>query len=182
VVRRSRFGALPRPAQRAAAGPACKARTTCRLAPVPDGTGLLLVTTSGGTGICLMRIAVKRAARNGEPGYFDVKAFGDRPPPAPTTCPPAARSGSRAGCASRSSRPRAATTPRASTSSPTPSSSLPTAAAGTTPGPRTARSGTPRRRPPEPPPGARTRSRSNGRRARDRPGRGPRGCVRRCLP
>ena len=37
-----------------------------------------LVTTSGGTDICLMRIAVKRAARNGEPGYFDVKAFGDQ--------------------------------------------------------------------------------------------------------
>jgi single-strand DNA-binding protein len=47
------------------------------------GTGHLtrdpeLVTTSGGTDICLMRIAVKRAARNGEPGYFDVKAFGDQ--------------------------------------------------------------------------------------------------------
>jgi single-strand DNA-binding protein len=37
-----------------------------------------LVTTSGGTDICLMRIAVKRAAREGAPGYFDVKAFGDQ--------------------------------------------------------------------------------------------------------
>ena len=34
-----------------------------------------LVTTSGGTEICLMRIAVKRAARDGAAGYFDVKAF-----------------------------------------------------------------------------------------------------------
>jgi single-strand DNA-binding protein len=47
------------------------------------GTGHLtrdpeLVTTSGGTEICLMRIAVKRAARDGTAGYFDVKAFGDR--------------------------------------------------------------------------------------------------------
>jgi single-strand DNA-binding protein len=33
-----------------------------------------LVTTSSGTDICLMRIAVKRAARDGS-GYFDVKAF-----------------------------------------------------------------------------------------------------------
>jgi single-strand DNA-binding protein len=37
-----------------------------------------LVTTSGGTEICLMRIAVKRAAREGADGYFDVKAFGRR--------------------------------------------------------------------------------------------------------
>jgi single-strand DNA-binding protein len=37
-----------------------------------------LVTTSGGTDICLMRIAVKRAAREGAAGYFDVKAFGDQ--------------------------------------------------------------------------------------------------------
>jgi len=37
-----------------------------------------LVTTSGGTEICLMRIAVKRAARDGAAGYFDVKAFGDQ--------------------------------------------------------------------------------------------------------
>ena len=35
-----------------------------------------LVTTSGGTEICAMRIAVKRAARDGEAGFFDVKAFG----------------------------------------------------------------------------------------------------------
>jgi single-strand DNA-binding protein len=35
-----------------------------------------LVTTSGGTEICEMRIAVKRAARDGEAGFFDVKAFG----------------------------------------------------------------------------------------------------------
>jgi len=35
-----------------------------------------LVTTSGGTEICVMRIAVKRAARDGAAGYFDVKAFG----------------------------------------------------------------------------------------------------------
>jgi single-strand DNA-binding protein len=37
-----------------------------------------LVTTSGGTDICLMRIAVKRAARDDAAGYFDVKAFGDQ--------------------------------------------------------------------------------------------------------
>jgi Single-strand binding protein family len=84
-----------------------------------------LVTTSGGTDICLMRIAVKRAARDGAAGYFDVKAFGDPGPPAPSTCPPAARSGSRAGCASRSSRRAPATTPRGSTSPPTRSSSWP---------------------------------------------------------
>jgi single-strand DNA-binding protein len=35
-----------------------------------------LVMTSGGTEICMMRIAVKRAGRDGEAGYFDVKAFG----------------------------------------------------------------------------------------------------------
>jgi len=35
-----------------------------------------LVMTSGGTEICAMRIAVKRAGRDGEAGYFDVKAFG----------------------------------------------------------------------------------------------------------
>ena len=34
-----------------------------------------LVTTSGGTDICQMRIAVKRAARAGATGYFDVKTF-----------------------------------------------------------------------------------------------------------
>src|SRR5919108_2317226 len=44
------------------------------------GTGHLtrdpeLVTTGGGTEICLMRIAVKRAARDGVAGYFDVKVF-----------------------------------------------------------------------------------------------------------
>jgi len=37
-----------------------------------------LVTTGGGTEICVMRIAVKRAARDGADGYFDVKAFGDQ--------------------------------------------------------------------------------------------------------
>lgn len=45
------------------------------------GTGHLtrdpeLVTTSGGTNICVMRIAVKRAAKEGADGYFDLKAFG----------------------------------------------------------------------------------------------------------
>jgi single-strand DNA-binding protein len=43
---------------------------TAHLARDPE-----LVTTSGGTDICLMRIAVKRAARDGAQGYFDVKAF-----------------------------------------------------------------------------------------------------------
>jgi single-strand DNA-binding protein len=37
-----------------------------------------LVTTSSGTDICLMRIAVKRAARDGAAGFFDLKAFGDQ--------------------------------------------------------------------------------------------------------
>ena len=46
------------------------------------GTGHLtrdpqLYSTSGGTDVCLMRIAVKRAAKDGT-GYFDVKVFGDR--------------------------------------------------------------------------------------------------------
>jgi single-strand DNA-binding protein len=44
------------------------------------GTGHLtrdpeLRATGGGTDICLMRIAVKRAGRDGADGYFDVKAF-----------------------------------------------------------------------------------------------------------
>jgi single-strand DNA-binding protein len=37
-----------------------------------------LVSTSGGTEICLMRIAVRWAARDGAAGYFDLKAFGDQ--------------------------------------------------------------------------------------------------------
>jgi len=50
------------------------------------GTGHLtrdpeLRSTGGGTDICLMRIAVKRAARDGTDGYFDVKAFGDQAAP-----------------------------------------------------------------------------------------------------
>jgi single-strand DNA-binding protein len=44
------------------------------------GTGHLtrdpeLRATAGGTDICLMRIAVKRAGKDGADGYFDVKAF-----------------------------------------------------------------------------------------------------------
>jgi len=44
------------------------------------GTGHLtrnphLVTTSGGADICRIRIAVKRAARDGAAGYVDVKTF-----------------------------------------------------------------------------------------------------------
>jgi single-strand DNA-binding protein len=44
------------------------------------GTGHLtrdpeLRATGGGTDICLMRIAVKRAGKEGADGYFDVKAF-----------------------------------------------------------------------------------------------------------
>lgn len=35
-----------------------------------------LVTTTGGTDICSMRVAVKRAGRDGTAGFFDVKAFG----------------------------------------------------------------------------------------------------------
>lgn len=47
------------------------------------GTGHLtrdpeLVLTSGGSQICAMRIAVKRAGRDGEAGFFDVKAFGSQ--------------------------------------------------------------------------------------------------------
>jgi single-strand DNA-binding protein len=34
-----------------------------------------LIRTGGGTDICLMRVAVKRAARAGAAGYFDVKTF-----------------------------------------------------------------------------------------------------------
>lgn len=37
-----------------------------------------LVTTSGGTDVCLMRVAVKRTARDGTAGHFDVKAFGNQ--------------------------------------------------------------------------------------------------------
>jgi single-strand DNA-binding protein len=35
-----------------------------------------LVTTPGGTEICTMRIAVKLAGRDKQPGYFELKAFG----------------------------------------------------------------------------------------------------------
>jgi single-strand DNA-binding protein len=47
---------------------------------IRTGTGHLtrdpeLRSTSGCTDICLMRIAVKRAGRDGADGYFDVKAF-----------------------------------------------------------------------------------------------------------
>jgi single-strand DNA-binding protein len=35
-----------------------------------------LVLTSGGTEICQLRLAVRRAGRDGKDGYFDVKAFG----------------------------------------------------------------------------------------------------------
>jgi single-strand DNA-binding protein len=37
-----------------------------------------LVTTSGGTEICQLRLAVKRAGRDGQDGYFEVKAFGSQ--------------------------------------------------------------------------------------------------------
>jgi single-strand DNA-binding protein len=37
-----------------------------------------LVTAPSGTEICSMRIAVKRAGRNNEPGYFELKAFGSQ--------------------------------------------------------------------------------------------------------
>jgi single-strand DNA-binding protein len=37
-----------------------------------------LVLTSGGTEICQLRIAVRRAGRDGKDGYFDVKAFGSQ--------------------------------------------------------------------------------------------------------
>jgi len=44
------------------------------------GTGHLtkdpkLLETDGGTAICTLRIAVKRAGRQGQDGYFDVKCF-----------------------------------------------------------------------------------------------------------
>ena len=44
------------------------------------GTGHLtkdpkLLETDGGTAICTMRIAVKRAGKQGQDGYFDVKSF-----------------------------------------------------------------------------------------------------------
>ena len=35
-----------------------------------------LVLTEGGTEICQLRLAVRRAGRDGKDGYFDVKAFG----------------------------------------------------------------------------------------------------------
>jgi single-strand DNA-binding protein len=44
------------------------------------GTGHLtkdpkLLETDGGTAICTLRIAVKRAGKQGKDGYFDVKCF-----------------------------------------------------------------------------------------------------------
>ena len=44
------------------------------------GTGHLtkdpkLLETAGGTAICTLRIAVKRAGKQGQDGYFDVKCF-----------------------------------------------------------------------------------------------------------
>ena len=44
------------------------------------GTGHLtkdpkLLETDGGTAICTLRVAVKRAGKNGRDGYFDVKCF-----------------------------------------------------------------------------------------------------------
>jgi single-strand DNA-binding protein len=44
------------------------------------GTGHLtkdpkLLETTGGTAICSMRIAVRRAGKQGQDGYFDVKCF-----------------------------------------------------------------------------------------------------------
>jgi single-strand DNA-binding protein len=44
------------------------------------GTGHLtkdpkLLETDGGTAICTLRVAVKRAGRQGQDGYFDVKCF-----------------------------------------------------------------------------------------------------------
>ena len=44
------------------------------------GTGHLtkdpkLLETDGGTAICTLRIAVKRAGKQGQDGYFDVKCF-----------------------------------------------------------------------------------------------------------
>jgi len=47
---------------------------------IRTGTGHLtrdpeLRSTGGGTDICLMRIAVKRAGKDGADGYFDLKAF-----------------------------------------------------------------------------------------------------------
>jgi single-strand DNA-binding protein len=47
------------------------------------GTGHLtkdpeLLETDGGTAICALRIGVKRAGRQGQDGYFDVKCFDDQ--------------------------------------------------------------------------------------------------------
>jgi single-strand DNA-binding protein len=44
------------------------------------GTGHLtkdpkLLETNGGTAICTLRVAVKRAGKQGQDGYFDVKCF-----------------------------------------------------------------------------------------------------------
>jgi single-strand DNA-binding protein len=44
------------------------------------GTGHLtkdpkLLETDGGTAICTLRVAVRRAAKQGQDGYFDVKCF-----------------------------------------------------------------------------------------------------------
>ena len=96
------------------------------------GTGHLtkdpkFLETESGTAICTLRIAVKRAGKQGHDGYFDVKCFDAQASPARSTSRPGARSPSTAACCSTSSRPRTAATPPGSTSSPSASSSSPAA-------------------------------------------------------
>ena len=97
------------------------------------GTGHLtkdpkFLETESGTAICTLRIAVKRAGKQGHDGYFDVKCF-DAQAHACARVPEGRARGRRstAACSSTSSRPRTAATPPASTSSPSASSSSPAA-------------------------------------------------------
>src|SRR5829696_6016665 len=96
------------------------------------GTGHLtrdpkFLETENGTAICTLRIAVKRAGKQGHDGYFDVKCFDAQA----SACAQYLKAGREVavdgGCCSTSSRPRTAATPRGSTSSPSASSSSPAA-------------------------------------------------------
>ena len=80
------------------------------------GTGHLtkdpkLLESDGGTAICTLRVAVRRAGKQGKDGYFDVKCFDGQPHACADYLKAGARSRSTGACRSRSSRARTAATP-----------------------------------------------------------------------
>ena len=74
-----------------------------------------LLETNGGTAICTLRIAVKRAGKQGQDGYFEVKCFDGQA----HACSDYLKAGREVAIDGRllfdESRPRTAPTPRAST-------------------------------------------------------------------